>query len=59
MSATDPSFSSSTLMRSSGLKVYVWTVNDESRMRELLEAGVAGFITDRPDLLHRVRQRRR
>lgn len=44
---------------SRGLKVYDWTVNDESRMRELLEAGVAGFITDRPDLLHRVRQRRR
>jgi glycerophosphoryl diester phosphodiesterase len=27
----------------------VYTVNDEDRMRELAEAGVAGLFTDRPE----------
>ncbi len=33
-----------------GLAVNTWTVNDPTRMRELLELGVNGVITDRPDL---------
>lgn len=34
-----------------GLRTTVYTVNDESRMRELIEVGVDGIFTDRPDLL--------
>ena len=34
--------------------VYVWTVNDEAEMRLLLDWGVNGLITDRPDILKRV-----
>ena len=37
-----------------GLKVFVWTVDSPSLMRELLDRGVDGIITDRPDLLHEV-----
>jgi glycerophosphoryl diester phosphodiesterase len=32
-----------------GLVPLVYTVNDEERMRELAEAGVAGLFTDRPE----------
>jgi glycerophosphoryl diester phosphodiesterase len=37
--------------RRRNLKLHVWTVNDERRMRELIEIGVDGIITDRPDRL--------
>lgn len=37
-----------------GLRVVVWTVNDESRMRELIRMGVDGIITDYPDMLRKV-----
>lgn len=33
-----------------GVEVHVWTVNDPERMRELVELGVDGVITDRADL---------
>lgn len=39
-----------------GLAVHVWTINDEPQMRELLELGVDGLITDRPSLAKRVLQ---
>ena len=34
-----------------GLKVVVWTVNQPSEMARLIEMGVDGIISDRPDLL--------
>lgn len=33
-----------------GVEIHVWTVNDPRRMRELLELGVDGLVTDRIDL---------
>jgi glycerophosphoryl diester phosphodiesterase len=41
--------------RARNVKVDVWTVNEEERMRELVRNGVHGIITDRPDLLRRMR----
>jgi glycerophosphoryl diester phosphodiesterase len=37
-----------------GLSVNVWTVNETARMRELIEMGVDGIITDYPDRLRKV-----
>ena len=37
-----------------GLRVIVWTVNDTPTMQRLLDCGVDGIITDRPDLLRDV-----
>lgn len=34
-----------------GLQVHTWTVNDRSEMEKLLEIGVDGLVTDRPDVL--------
>jgi glycerophosphoryl diester phosphodiesterase len=36
------------------VEVHVWTVDDQAEMRELLEWGVDGLVTDRPDLLREV-----
>lgn len=44
--------------RARGLATHVWTVNDESDMHRLLEWGVTGIITDRPDLARRVFEER-
>jgi glycerophosphoryl diester phosphodiesterase len=41
-----------------GLPLHVWTVNRESDMDRLLDWGVDGLLTDRPDLLGRVLHRR-
>ncbi len=37
-----------------GMEVHVWTINDPDEMCELLEMGVDGLVTDRPDLLREV-----
>ncbi|MCX7960133.1 MAG: glycerophosphodiester phosphodiesterase [Burkholderiales bacterium] len=37
-----------------GLKVLPWTVNEPAHMRAMLDLGVDGLITDRPDLARRV-----
>jgi glycerophosphoryl diester phosphodiesterase len=41
-----------------GLKVIVWTVNEESAINALAESGVDGIISDYPDRLRRVLARR-
>ncbi|MCU1656760.1 MAG: glycerophosphodiester phosphodiesterase [Pseudonocardiales bacterium] len=38
----------------SGVRIVVWTVNEPDTMHRLLDAGVDGVITDRPDLLREV-----
>ncbi|MCP5029454.1 MAG: glycerophosphodiester phosphodiesterase [Actinomycetia bacterium] len=40
--------------REAGLAVYVWTVDDGDRMAELIELGVDGIITNRPDIARSV-----
>ena len=37
-----------------GLQVHAWTVNHPSEMTRLLDMGVDGLVTDRPDLLRQV-----
>jgi len=39
--------------QSLGLKVVVWTVNEPADMRRMIEWGVDGIISDRPDLVRR------
>lgn len=41
-----------------GFVVVVWTVNDPGRMASLIDRGVDGIITDRPDLLVSVARNR-
>ena len=38
------------MLRDAGVEVHVWTINDESTMHALLDAGVDGIVTDRADL---------
>jgi glycerophosphoryl diester phosphodiesterase len=41
-----------------GREVHVWTVDDADRMRVLLDAGVDGLVSDRPDVLRSVLRER-
>jgi glycerophosphoryl diester phosphodiesterase len=40
--------------RALGLKVLPWTVNEPERIRSMLDLGVDGLISDRPDLARKV-----
>ena len=44
-------------VQSLGLKIHVWTINDENTMQKLINIGVDGIITDRPKLLKDVLSR--
>jgi glycerophosphoryl diester phosphodiesterase len=41
-----------------GFEVHTWTVDDPAEMRMLLDLGVHGIVTDRPDLLREVLRER-
>ncbi len=43
-------------LRDQGIEVYIYTVNDEQEMRDLVEAGASGLFTDFPQRLHEVLQ---
>jgi len=45
--------------QSLGLKVLAWTVNDPAVMARLIDYGVDGLITDRPDLARKLLEERR
>ena len=38
-------------MRAAGLDCYVWTVNEPAQMDRLIDYGISGIVTDRPELL--------
>ncbi|WP_232668696.1 glycerophosphodiester phosphodiesterase family protein [Pseudonocardia sp. TRM90224] len=42
----------------SGREIHVWTINDPAEMAELLDMGVDGLLSDRPDRLRTVLQER-
>lgn len=44
------------VLRRQGFAVIVWTVDERARMRDLLESGVAGLISNRPGLAVEVRE---
>jgi len=44
--------------QSLGLKVLAWTVNDPAAMTRLIDVGVDGLITDRPDLARKLLEER-
>lgn len=46
-------------MHQKGLVVHPYTVNDEETMRRLMELGVNGIFTDRPDVAFRVKNEKR
>ena len=37
-----------------GISVFVWTVDSKSEMQRLIEMGVDGIITNRPDIYHQI-----
>jgi glycerophosphoryl diester phosphodiesterase len=49
---TTPAFVEAARRRN--LQVHVWTINDPAEMRALIDLGVHGIMTDRPDVLLRL-----
>ena len=45
-------------VHNSGKKIHVWTINDESEMKTLIDYGVDGIMTDRPKKLKDILQER-
>ena len=43
-----------TVARDRGIEVHVWTVDDPAQMNELIDLGVDGLMTDRPEVLRDV-----
>ncbi len=41
-------------VHAAGRKIHVWTIDDRDTMQSLLDLGVDGIVTDRPDLLKAV-----
>ena len=41
-------------IHAAGAQVHVWTVNEATEMQRLLQVGVDGIVTDRPDRLNEV-----
>lgn len=54
----DPTDADLAEARRLGLPVVVWTVNAAEDMARLIDRGVDGIITDRPDILRRVMEQR-
>ena len=42
-----------------GLQVFAWTVNDPAQMKKMLDIGVDGMVSDRPDLVRAVMAERK
>lgn len=42
------------LVHRAGKKIHVWTIDDDTTMHKLIDWGVDGIVTDRPDLLKAV-----
>ena len=40
--------------KSLGLRVHIWTINDEDNMQRLIDFGVDGIMTDNPEALKKV-----
>ena len=38
-------------MREKDIKIYAWSVNTQRGIQRLIELGVDGVITDRPDIM--------
>jgi len=41
-------------IHAAGRRIHVWTIDDPTTMHRLLDWGVDGIVTDRPDLLKEV-----
>ncbi|OAP22603.1 cytoplasmic glycerophosphodiester phosphodiesterase [Amycolatopsis sp. M39] len=56
LKVVDQAFVKSAVRR--GFEVHTWTIDDADEMRMLLDLGVHGIVTDRPDLLREVLRER-